>query len=226
MATDIPTKIKMSVPYFQVPNDIFDSDIPLKDYEKLVYIYLCRCGNHGGQAFPSYDTIGKKCSISKRSAMRAVSNLIKLGLISKQVRPKGNGDNESNLYEVFVPSDTQSLGGSDSQSPYKELISEKETIYVSEKRLHALTGENVFLDFYLKTHEHFLGKNHVKVTPEQEKYINHCIAEIKDTYDIELETWQEEVVNHFENLPKSNNGNILAFLKASHRYFEINPENL
>jgi hypothetical protein len=102
----------------------------------------------------------------------------------------------------------------------------KNNSYVSKKRLHALSGENDFLDFYLKVHGHFLGKKHVKVTPEQEKYINHCIAEIKDTYDIELETWQEEVVNHFENLPKSNNGNILAFLKASHRYFEINPENL
>lgn len=98
--------------------------------------------------------------------------------------------------------------------------------YVSEKRLHALTGENDFLDFYLKTHEHFLGKKHVRVTDEQENYINHCISEIRDTYDIELETWQEEVVSHFENLPKRNNGNILAFLKASHRYFEINPENL
>ena len=102
----------------------------------------------------------------------------------------------------------------------------KNSFYVSEKRLHALTGENVFLDFYLKTHEHFLGKKHVRVTDEQENYINHCISKIVNTYDIELETWQEEVVNHFENLPKSNNGNILAFLKASHRYFEIRLDDL
>jgi predicted transcriptional regulator len=102
----------------------------------------------------------------------------------------------------------------------------KETIYVSKKRLHALTGENDFLDFYLKTHEQFLGKKHVRVTDEQENYINYCISKIVNTYDIELETWQEEVVNHFENLPKSNNGNILAFLKASHRYFEIRLDDL
>jgi len=108
---------------------------------------------------------------------------------------------------------------------YPETTAEN-NLYVSKKRLHALTGENDFLDFYLKTHEHFLGKKHVRVTDEQENYINYCISKIVNTYDIELETWQEEVVNHFENLPKSNNGNILAFLKASHRYFEIRLDDL
>jgi hypothetical protein len=49
-------KIKMEVPYFQVPNAIFEMD-NLNLYEKSVYIYLCRCGNHGAQAFPSYQTI-------------------------------------------------------------------------------------------------------------------------------------------------------------------------
>jgi hypothetical protein len=32
---------------------------------------------------------------------------------------------------------------------------------------------------------------------------------------------EEKVVEHFDNLPKKNNGNILAFLQASFRYFEV-----
>lgn len=226
----------MNVPYFQVPNDIFDRAPDLKDYEKLVYIYLCRCGNHGGQAFPSYDTIGRKCSISKRSAMRAVSNLIKLGFISKYVRPKGNKDNQTNLYEVFLPSDSQSpppsdslTPGSDSQSPnkellYKELVSEKETDYVPKERLYTLTGErNPFLAFYLSTHRLYLNKDHVRVTIEQRKYIYKCLKILQEDFELDLHTWQQEVTEHFDKLPSSNNGNILAFFKASKRRFDIDP---
>ena len=176
----------------------------------------------------------KHAKDGRDSLKKGMQELINAGYIYRERIRNEKGQLKGYNYLVYeVPNQSgfsdvgfSNVGESDTTNIYStNNDNTKETFYVSEKRLHALTGENVFLDFYLKTHEHFLGKKHVRVTDEQENYINHCISEIRDTYDIELETWQEEVVSHFENLPESNNGNILAFLKASHRYFEINPEN-
>ena len=221
-------QVRMNVPYFQVPNNIFDAD-ELKDYEKLVYIYLCRCGNNGGQAFPSYNTIAKKCSISKRSAMRAVNRLIELNLVRKEIRPKDNRDNETNIYVVYLPSDSQSPPPSDSQtlpsdteSSNKELLY-KESISEKEQPLYIVPNNDVFIDFYLRAFKHYFNADHVRVSRENLIYIQRTI-EIFHDRDIELDEWQEKVVEHLENLPDSNNGSIVAFLKASFRYFEIDPE--
>lgn len=91
------TAVRMRVPYFQVPNAIFDAE--LDPYEKLAYMYLARCGNHGGTSFPSYRTIAKKCSMSRRKAIDAVRTLEEQGFLTKERRRKGD-KNETNLYIV------------------------------------------------------------------------------------------------------------------------------
>lgn len=99
---DINTKkIEMHVPYFQAPNAIFD--IGLKSQELVVYLYLARCGNHGGQAFPSYNTIAKKCGIARRTAIMAVQSLIEKGLVVRSERRRTDGGFSSNIYEVVAP---------------------------------------------------------------------------------------------------------------------------
>lgn len=130
-------RIKMEIEYFQVPNGIFDLDIniaveerkkvkgnkkvttitrPLKTYEKLIYIYLCRCGNQGNQAFPSYNTIAKNCGIGRKTAIEAVANLIKNGLLEKRTREKeGASENNSNIYFVLKPQ--KELSGSVHSAP-------------------------------------------------------------------------------------------------------------
>jgi len=102
------------VPYFQVPNSIFDFDLNISDIktnalrklsstEKLVYIYLCRCSNNGSTAFPSYNTIAEKCGISRKTAMVAVKALSDNNLISKQIRAKDYKHSETNIYSVNPP---------------------------------------------------------------------------------------------------------------------------
>ncbi len=88
---------KFKVPYFQTPNEIFEMD--LKPNEKLVYMYLCRCGNDGKDAYPSYQTIASKCSIGKSTAIRCMNNLVEKGLVVKKYRLK-EGENYSNVYKV------------------------------------------------------------------------------------------------------------------------------
>lgn len=127
--------VRLNVDYFQVPNEIFDLDInvvvdekkkvkgskevvtvkrPLKTYEKLIYIYLCRCGNQCSQAFPSYNTIAKQCGIGRVTAIEGVANLIKNGLLEKRPRKtktkEGLIKDTSNEYFVLKP--TKQLSGS------------------------------------------------------------------------------------------------------------------
>lgn len=219
-------KVVMQVPFFQVPNDIFEID--LEKHELLVYMYLARCGNQGNVAFPSYNTIARKTSMSRRKAIDCVKSLESKGLLLKETRyDYEQGEHYSNIYKVVhnVKNTTNAhsaLGDeygalcSDSYAPYKELgykeLDNKENIHLPE--------EDDYLSFYLKTFKTFKGKNHMRVAEDNYYEILEVLEEIKD-YDVTLKEWQEAVTEHFKTLPKSNNGNIIAFLKAKKRYFDI-----
>ena len=94
------------IPFFQVPNEIFECD--LTSNEKIVFMYLCRCGNNGKKAFPSQQTIADKCSIGKSTAKRAVNALVDNNYIIKERRFK-EGYNKSNIYRVNYSRVTQNL---------------------------------------------------------------------------------------------------------------------
>lgn len=116
MAQDvIQSFIQCEIPYFQVPNNIFDLDFQvtvnqrirkkgikevkeirrsLKANEKIVYIYLCRCGNNGKSIFPSYSAIAKKCGISRSAAIEIIEILKNNNIIFKKKRERGT----SNIY--------------------------------------------------------------------------------------------------------------------------------
>ena len=90
------------IPYFQVPNAIFE--VGLNQYQVVVYIYLARCGNGNSKAFPSYQTIADKCGISKRKVIDTIAELEKFKLLKKTVRksPKQGELHFSNLYTVVL----------------------------------------------------------------------------------------------------------------------------
>lgn len=95
-------QVSFETGYFFGPNEIFDNEIA-DVYEKLVYLYLCRCANNSASAFPSYQTIADKCSMSRRKAVNVIESLISKKLLSKTVRA-GDEKNQSNLYKVLSAS--------------------------------------------------------------------------------------------------------------------------
>ena len=118
----------MDVPYFQVPNSVFNAS--LTKYELLVVIYLCRCQNNRQLSFPSYETIARNCAISRRKAITTVRSLIQKNLLLKQVRPNRYRKNYSNLYSLSMenlpgaretPPSAQHALGSARRAPNKEL---------------------------------------------------------------------------------------------------------
>jgi predicted transcriptional regulator len=91
----------LSENYFKVENAIFERD-DLNVYEKMVYILLCRFSNNNNGAFPSYDTISKKCSISRSKAIKVIKSLIEKNLVEKEERIRqGTNENTSNIYYIY-----------------------------------------------------------------------------------------------------------------------------
>lgn len=83
--------------YFYCSDFIFDCDLSVQ--AKLVYVFLRRCANADGECYPGYQYICKKCHISKKTAIKAVKDLIKMNLISKESRKIGK-KTSSNLYKI------------------------------------------------------------------------------------------------------------------------------
>lgn len=84
--------------WFYSYNMIFEQ--PISEHAKIVYLYLCRCADSEGQAFPSYNTIAEKCSISRSTAIRAIKELKEAGLLSVEQRIEADGSLTSNLYTI------------------------------------------------------------------------------------------------------------------------------
>lgn len=57
--------------------------IELKTEQKFILIALADYADDSGICFPSYEKLSKKCSTSKRIAIRTIKNLIELGVIEK-----------------------------------------------------------------------------------------------------------------------------------------------
>lgn len=79
--------------YFKVPNCLFDAN--LSQSEKLVLAYIYRCANNNKIAHPSYADIAIKCSITRRTAIRAIRSLVAQGFIQGEHHYKTN-----NTYNV------------------------------------------------------------------------------------------------------------------------------
>lgn len=100
------------------------------------------------------------------------------------------------------------------------------TSFINDDSLHNLDELNYdeYIFSYLKIMKEF-GYKHKRVNENNYQYILNAISEIRG-HGIDIDDWEDKVTEHFENLPKNNDGDILAFLKAASRYFEINIDYL
>ena len=77
----------------------------VKGLSKLVLLGLADySGTKNKAAWPSFETLAKKCGISRSTIVRAIKDLVKAGLVTKENRP-----NSSNLYHLNLKylSDTE-----------------------------------------------------------------------------------------------------------------------
>jgi hypothetical protein len=160
----------METGYFQAPNILFDKVDYLSSYEKLTYLYLCRCCNNGKVGFPSYSTIAANCSFSRDTAIRAVRSLFDKGCITKQKGLKG----ESNLYIVNY----KLLTGSSRQQPSKlEVVADSNQV-VADSNQQVVAGSNPIKNYVL---DKDIREKESLPIQEVKKILNNLIQGLKNT---------------------------------------------
>ena len=82
--------------YFQ---NIYHSE--LNHRARAVYIYLKDHADKQGRCWPGIRTIAAELDMSRSTVKRALDDLCKEGLISKEPRWRENGSYTSNLYKIL-----------------------------------------------------------------------------------------------------------------------------
>lgn len=78
-------------------NDIYGaSPDELPHRARAVYMYLRDRAGKGADCWPAINTIASDLQLSRSTVKRALHDLIKAGMIEKQVRYRENGSNTSN----------------------------------------------------------------------------------------------------------------------------------
>lgn len=109
--------------WFYIENAVVDRE-DLSSNEKLIYMALARYANESDEAFPSYSTLSRKTSLSKRTIINGIKSLIEKKLIKKTKRYSNSSkENNSNLYTLFsaqLPSASGAPPPSKSDEPHAE----------------------------------------------------------------------------------------------------------
>ena len=82
--------------YFQ---DIYRSE--LSHRARAVYMYLKDRSGRKGQCWPGIKTIAAELGLSRSTVKRALDDLSRAGLITKENRWRENGSLTSNLYRLL-----------------------------------------------------------------------------------------------------------------------------
>lgn len=163
------------------------------------------------------DELIKHTSEGKDSVRAGLKELESFGYIRRYVLKDGRGKIMS--WEIDV------IECPESGFPVVEnpTLITNDKILTNDKRLNkyiTLSNEYEFIGIYLKYFRLKKNKQHMRITEVQRDWIYNQIDHLR-SYDVTIDQWEEQVRDHFEQLPKSNNGNIIAFLHASHRWFDV-----
>lgn len=199
-ASDEIIEVQLAKPergYVKVYKDFLNSPY-LTTEEKMVYIALksfVTYGHDSGEVFPSVATLCELTSMSRPRATRAITNLIKKGIITKKRR----GLTKTNLYTII---DNPAMWTAESEEELHELatsnipLSSQEMLEELERR-----GEIKILnikkepssDTDQSTEEDTLSKhlNVIRTTSNSSTYGTDCqerytIDQIKELYDYEV----------------------------------------
>lgn len=78
--------------------NIYNSDLPSRAV--TVYMYLKDRAGASGQCYPSIVRMSRELKLSRSTVKRAIADLVKAGIVSKEQRYRQNGANSSTLYTL------------------------------------------------------------------------------------------------------------------------------
>ena len=80
-------------------NSIYSSNLPHR--ARTVYMYLKDRANRNGACWPSIRTSAGELRLSHATVYRALDDLCKAGLLTREQRWRENGGKTSNLYKLL-----------------------------------------------------------------------------------------------------------------------------
>ena len=78
--------------------EIYAKELPHR--AKAVYMYLKDRSNKEGQCYPAISTVAKELQLSRRTVERAIDDLVRAGLVTKEQRWRENGGRSSLLFTL------------------------------------------------------------------------------------------------------------------------------
>lgn len=78
--------------------EIYAKELPHR--AKAVYMYLKDRSNKEGKCYPAIGTVAKELQLSRRTVERAIDDLVRAGLITKEQRWRENGGRSSLLFTL------------------------------------------------------------------------------------------------------------------------------
>ena len=78
--------------------EIYAKELPHR--AKAVYMYLKDRCNQEGQCYPAIGTIARELQLSRRTVERAIDDLVRAGLVTKEQRWRENGGRSSLLFTL------------------------------------------------------------------------------------------------------------------------------
>ena len=78
--------------------EIYGQELPHR--AKAVYMYLKDRSNKEGQCYPSIGTVARELQLSRRTVEKAIDDLVRAGLITKEQRWRENGGRSSLLFTL------------------------------------------------------------------------------------------------------------------------------
>ena len=75
------------------------------------------------------------------------------------------------------------------------------------------------ISYYLSVFSDYMSDRHPTLTIDNYNELIDFVEEVQDNYT--YDEYCEQIDAHFANLPDTNNGSIVAFVKAKTRYFGI-----
>ena len=169
--------------------------------------------------------LAKRKTDSRHSVRTGINELINAGYITRAKKRDEKGRFKGyhyTVYEVphrvrFSDNGKTDIGKSDSSN---NDLSNYGSEIINECTYTVLPDDDNFIAIYKAEYKKRLGKEHPRVTKQTLEDIMWRLEQLHDC-DLQEAEFHYEAVEHLDNLPKSNNGNIAAFLKASMRHFDI-----
>ena len=168
------------------------------------------------------DEIVKHFKDGKASVRSAIKELISTGYIERErIRNSIGQLNGYNYYVYEVPTMSENQKMDNPLMDNSTLLSNNSTNNkVTDMYMNLpINGHSFFRIYNFCFHNKF-GKDHMKITQRNIELAEKVFSELRE-YDVNDKRFSKAVEEHLSNLPKSNNGNIMAFLKASKRHFDI-----